>query len=356
MYEGVYLYSQRFKRGQGFVTREGNFALVDVKHKNRQLKKLIRWYLRKAKEEESLYEFALDAANALLEPGRTAILESMNRVFVAKGLITYSVMATQYLGRVLTVEERERLASSNLKKREYEEAVRAANLLQEPNRSNILSEMLSLSVSEGHLSMSKDISRSIGRELSVSELKIILSVALQRGAFWRAIQVTREMDRSPTRKEAEIILNVLLKEGYFEESQEVLEYIGRKPTDDEVETLLEGVIDKGFFWYTITLASMFSEPKRTLSLEAFLLRVVDCGDVWRAKEIAGLIGRPLSHEELESMLLTLLKNGDLDKALLVIKEMPESDRFRKVAEIIDSSLNKEEFHITHQAAKAILMV
>ena len=354
MYEGVYLHTQRFKRGHGFVTRDGDIIFVDADQKNRKLTKMICWYLEKAKEDEDLYRFAVDAGNALTEPNRVKVLEAINRICIKRGLVRYSVMATHYLGRVLTVEEREGLIESNLKRGNYERAAKAADLLSEPNRSFFLGSILSRCVSEGRWIVSKDIARSMGRNLSKAEKKTILTVAINSGAFWRAMSVSREMGQELTHKEAERVLRVLLREGYLEEAMEVFGYLGRRPTDGELGMLLEGVAEKGFIWYVVPIIDMFSEPQRTNVLEQVLSKFVDWGAFHDAQEVAELVDRRLSYMELERLLHSSLGNRDIERALLVIREMPEPERLKEASVIIDSSLEREDFDTAHQVAEAIL--
>lgn len=289
-------------------------------------------------------EFALAGAEFISKKERVAFLNLKLAQALKQNNWQNAKEVVQKLGRQLTVREMEKMIAGG-------QLVGMIKELPQSSQLRWYNLYLKRSLKEGDERAAKDLAQKLGRELTKSELKILVaSGGKSDEVVARATGVSPEKVKEARLKEE---LAKQIKNGHpLADCQETAKALGRGLTKLELEALLKGSMRRGHLeqvkevraaqkklftvkdmtevlkaqkqWglnqhnvdSVIKTIDLFLEPRRTRELNALMEEVLDAGETNAARKVRESLGRPFSSAELEKMFNRYPGTKDLAEQLL----------------------------------------
>lgn len=289
-------------------------------------------------------EFALAGAEFIPKKERVAFLNLKLAQALKENNWQKAKEVVHKLGRQLTTREMEKMIASG----------KLAGMIKElpqPSQLRWYKLYLKRSLKEGNERLAKDLVQKLGRELTKSELKILVASGSKSDeVVAQATGVSSEKVKE-ARLKAELAKQI--KDGYsFVDCQNTAKALGRELTKLELETLLKGSMQRGHLeqvkeirtaqkklftvkdmtevlkaqkqWglnqhnvdSVIKTIDLFLEPRRTRELNTLMEEVLDAGETNAARKVQEALGRPFSSAELEKMYNRYPGTKDLAEQLL----------------------------------------
>lgn len=289
-------------------------------------------------------EFALAGAEFIPKKERVAFLNLKLAQALKQNNWQNAKEVVQKLGRQLTVREMEKMIAGG-------QLVGMIKELPQPSQLRWYKLYLKRSLKEGNERAAKDLAQKLGRELTKSELKILVAsggksdevVAQATGVSLEKVKEVRlkeelakqikdghpladcqktakALARELTKLELEALLKGSMRRGHLEQVREVRKAQKKLFTVNDVTEVLKSQKNWGISRHNvesvIKTIDLFLEPRRTRELNVLMKETLDAGDTNAAREVRESLGRPFSSAELEKMFNRYPGTKDLAGQLL----------------------------------------